>query len=86
MTDLQNVIVSNVPGFIQLLYDTTCLNLNLWVKPVWGVGCMPNILNKLNHNHFLKKIIHNMHFAQYFRNIKMTKPHLDSILDGMDVT
>ena len=26
----------NLLGFIQLLYDTTCLNL----KPVWGLGCI----------------------------------------------
>ena len=29
----------NVLGFIQLLYDTTCLNLELWVKLVLGLGC-----------------------------------------------
>ena len=27
-------------GFIQLLYDTTCLNLDFWVKLVWGLGCI----------------------------------------------
>ena len=25
-------------GFIQHLYDTTCLNLDFWVKLVWGLG------------------------------------------------
>ena len=25
-------------GFIQLLYDTTCVNSDFWVKPVWGLG------------------------------------------------
>ena len=25
-------------GFIQLLYDTTCLKVDLWVKLVWGLG------------------------------------------------
>ena len=29
----------NVLGFIQLLYDTTCVNSDFWVKPVWGLGC-----------------------------------------------
>ena len=29
----------NVLGFIQLLYDTTCVNIDFWVKPVWGLGC-----------------------------------------------
>ena len=28
----------NVLGFIQLLYDTTCINSDFWVKPVWGLG------------------------------------------------
>ena len=28
----------NVPGFIQLLYDTKCLSTDFWVKPVWGLG------------------------------------------------
>ena len=28
----------NVLGFIQLLYDTTCLFTDFWVKPVWGLG------------------------------------------------
>ena len=28
----------NVLGFIQLLYDTTCVNSDFWVKPVWGLG------------------------------------------------
>ena len=26
-------------GFIQLLYDTTSLYTDFWVKPVWGLGC-----------------------------------------------
>ena len=30
----------NVLGFIQLLYDTTCVNSDFWVKPVWGLGCV----------------------------------------------
>ena len=30
----------NVLGFIQLLYDTTCLFTDFWVKPVWGLGCV----------------------------------------------
>ena len=30
----------NVLGFIQLLYDTTCVNSDFWVKPVWGLGCI----------------------------------------------
>ena len=29
----------DVLGFIQLLYDTTCLHPDFWVKPVWGLGC-----------------------------------------------
>ena len=23
-----------------LLYDTTCVNCDFWVKPVWGLGCL----------------------------------------------
>ena len=30
----------NVLGFIQLLYDTTCVNIDFWVKPLWGLGCL----------------------------------------------
>ena len=30
-------------GFIQLLYDTTCLKVHLWVKLVWGLGCAPKV-------------------------------------------
>ena len=30
----------NVLGFIHLLYDTTCVNCDFWVKPVWGLGCL----------------------------------------------
>ena len=29
-------------GFIQLLYDTTCLKVHLWVKLVWGLGWAAN--------------------------------------------
>ena len=37
----------NVLGFIQLLYDTTCVNSDFWVKPVWSLGCEKR-LNKEN--------------------------------------
>ena len=33
----------NVLGFIQLLYDTTCVNSDFWVNPVWGLGCQSNL-------------------------------------------
>ena len=35
----------NVLGFIQLLYDTTCVNSDFWVKPVWGLGCHVHLIN-----------------------------------------
>ena len=34
--------IFNLLGFIQLLYDTTCLFTDFWVKPVWGLGCTHN--------------------------------------------
>ena len=37
----------NVLGFIQLLYDTTCVNSDFWVKPVWGLGCDAKIIRFL---------------------------------------
>ena len=33
-------------GFIQLLYDTTCLKVHLWVKLVWGLGWLVGAFNQ----------------------------------------
>ena len=44
----------NVLGFIQLLYDTTCVNSDFWVKPVWGLGCGVNKPNNSDQGNLIQ--------------------------------
>ena len=54
----------NVPGFIQLLYDTTCLSTDFWVKPVWGLGW--------GRYHYLPNIYQ---VSNYLQLVLLTTPH-----------
>ena len=42
MTDLLKVIVSICLVSYNILYDTTYLKVDFWVKLVWGLGCIYN--------------------------------------------
>ena len=45
----------NMLGLIQLLYDTTCVNSDFWVKPVWGLGVVLDLWRCENNRYFILK-------------------------------